>query len=90
MRLPNQSPGVSRTTHIGAQRRVVGILPAARIRLPPTTGCGACTELTWPDGTGTGACVQECCDVLGSCQIRSCPCGSGTASSSGLNWAFYA
>jgi len=44
----------------------------------PASGCGACTETKWPNGTGTGACVQDCCDVLGHCQIQACPCsGSG-------------
>ncbi len=45
-----------------------------------TTGCGTCSELKWPNGTGTGACVQDCCDVLGNCQIKACPCGSGSGS----------
>jgi hypothetical protein len=50
-----------------------GISPS-RIRLPPDTGCGPCTELTWPNGRGTGACQQECCDVLGNCKLQACPC----------------
>jgi hypothetical protein len=46
--------------------------------LQVASGCGACTETKWPNGTGTGACVQDCCDVLGNCQIKACPCsGSG-------------
>jgi len=40
----------------------------------PISGCGACTELRWPTGGGTGACVRDCCDVLGRCQIETCPC----------------
>jgi hypothetical protein len=50
--------------------------------------CGACTELKWPNGTGTGTCVQDCCRrvpkrVNGQttwqtiCQFESCSCGFG-------------
>ena len=39
-------------------------------------GCGSCTELKWPNGGGTGACVQDCCDLLGNCKITPCACGS--------------
>lgn len=48
-------------------------------------GCGACTELKWPNGGGTGACVQDCCDLLGNCKIKACPCGG---SGSGLSSVF--
>jgi hypothetical protein len=51
--------------------------------LAVSSGCGPCTELKWPNGTGTGACVEDCCDVLGRCEIKSCPCsGSGA----GFDW----
>jgi hypothetical protein len=40
-------------------------------------GCGACSELKWPNGTGTGACVQDCCDLSGNCKFQACPCGGG-------------
>ena len=43
-------------------------------------GCGACTELKWPNGTGTGACVQDCCDLLGNCKFQPCTCGAGLGS----------
>jgi hypothetical protein len=46
-----------------------------------SSGCGACTELKWPTGGGTGACVQDCCDVLGNCQIKTCPCSSSGSTS---------
>ena len=48
-------------------------------------GCGACTELKWPNGTGTGACVQDCCDLLGNCKIQACTCGG---SGSGFTRSF--
>lgn len=44
-------------------------------------GCGACTELKWPNGTGTGVCRQDCCDDRGNCSFQSCPCGGGGARS---------
>jgi hypothetical protein len=50
----------------------------AALRIPGSPGCGECTPLTWPNGTPTGACARECCDVLGRCTIEGCPCaGSG-------------
>jgi len=30
--------------------------------------------------TGTGACVQDCCDLLGHCKIKACPCGGSGGS----------
>jgi hypothetical protein len=56
-----------------------GVVPqlSGWIRVPGGPGCGACTPLTWPDGTPTGACAQECCDVLGRCSIEPCSCGGG-------------
>jgi hypothetical protein len=50
---------------------------ATRQSLAVKAGCGACTELKWPNGTGTGACVQDCCDLSGNCKIQACPCGGG-------------
>jgi hypothetical protein len=47
-------------------------------RLPPQLGsCGPCTPLTWPNGTRTGACVQDCTDILGNHRIQACACGGG-------------
>jgi len=43
-------------------------------------GCGACTELKWPNGTGTGACMRDCCDLLGNCKFEACSCGGGSSS----------
>lgn len=43
-------------------------------------GCGACTELKWPNGTGTGVCRQDCCDDRGNCSFQSCSCGGGASS----------
>src|SRR5262245_27534639 len=45
------------------------------LRRQAISGCGACTELKWPNGGGTGACVQDCCDLLGNCTIQPCTCG---------------
>ena len=50
---------------------------AQRIKLPTSPGCGACTPLTWPNGTPTGACMRDCCDVLGRCSFEACSCGGG-------------
>lgn len=72
MRLPNQSQA-TRPTYTASQAPGRGISPSM-IRLPPNVGCGACTELNWPGGGRTGSCVQECCDVLGSCTFRACAC----------------
>ena len=47
----------------------------ASLQRVSTTGCGPCTELKWPNGTGTGACMQDCCDLLGNCELKACPCG---------------
>ena len=52
-----------------------GAVVPQRVKLPPVPGCGACTPLTWPNGTPTGACAQACCDVLGRCWTQTCPCG---------------
>jgi len=52
----------------------------ASLQRVSTTGCGPCVELKWPNGTGTGACMQDCCDLLGHCEFKSCPCGGGSSS----------
>jgi hypothetical protein len=54
----------------GISSRIEGVIASRAI----SSGCGACTEVKWPNGRGTGACVQDCCDVLGNCQIKTCPC----------------
>ena len=59
--------------------------------LPNTGGggtCGACTETRWPNGSGTGACVQDCTDVLGRHTFRSCSCPSsgGGLGGFGAHW----
>jgi len=62
---------------IGTKNTDSSVVVAQRINLPPVPGCGACTPLTWPDGTSTGACARACCDVLGRCYTETCPCGGG-------------
>jgi hypothetical protein len=53
-----------------------GVMAAFR-RQQTAGGCGACVELKWPNGTGTGACMQDCCDLLGNCKFEPCTCGGG-------------
>lgn len=66
-----------RTKSIHGYLPTPGAIEPQLIRLPPSPGCGECTPMRWPDGTPTGACMQECCDVLGKCSIKACPCGGG-------------
>jgi len=86
MNLPgfNAEASLGPTTGIYHPQLLAGISSgvAAVIASRASSGCGACTELKWPNGGGTGACVQDCCDVLGNCQIKTCPC-SGTGSTAG-------
>jgi hypothetical protein len=76
MRLPNQSPAVRRNSVPGA----MGTGVTASLRW-----CGACSELKWPNGTGTGVCRQDCCTSVQrwvdghirwvtTCQFESCSC----------------
>jgi hypothetical protein len=53
-----------------------GVFAAFRAR-QTLGGCGACSELKWPNGTGTGACMRDCCDLLGNCKFEACTCGGG-------------
>lgn len=46
--------------------------------------CGSCAELKWPNGTGTGVCRQDCCDVLGRCELKSCACSGSSGSSTSV------
>ena len=62
--------------------RNAGGVIASRQSKAVKAGCGSCTELKWPNGTGTGACVQDCCDLSGKCEIQACPCGGGGSGSS--------
>src|SRR5215831_13434420 len=67
-----------RTVPKYATENVHGFLPGPGTivpQLPPN--CGACTPLTWPNGTPTGACARACCDVLGRCSTETCACGGG-------------
>ena len=73
MLLPIQSPGVRRTPAVMPVRRGV------KAALGKT--CGSCTELKWPNGTGTGACVMDCCEQVPKghgwetiCHFESCSC----------------
>ena len=68
---------VARSEHQSFSDRVI-----PSFRRQAIGGCGACTELKWPNGTGTGACVQDCCDLLGKCTIQACTCGGGGGLSS--------
>src|SRR4030095_6919001 len=83
MKLPGFSAEAALYQTIGAYREssgrdmrsgrsVIASLKSMAVR----AGCGAGTELKWPNGTGTGACVQDCCDLLGNCKIQACTCGS--------------
>jgi hypothetical protein len=56
-----------------------GVFAAFR-RQQTLGGCGPCSELKWPNGTGTGACMQDCCDLLGNCEFKACTCGGGSSS----------
>jgi|SRR5215813_1778876 len=83
MRLPGFSAeaALSRTTErfrvsLDVGMDLTGGVIASR-RAMAIAGCGSCTELKWPNGTGTGACVQDCCDALGNCKIQACTCGGG-------------
>ena len=73
-----------RNTAAGAMRSDGGGVIASRQSMVKA-GCGACTELKWPNGTGTGACVQDCCDLSGNCKFQACPCGG---SGSGVTRSF--
>lgn len=57
---------------------VSGSLPGAVLpqltKLPPVPGCGVWTPLRWPNGTPTGTCARDCCDVSGHCRIETSPC----------------
>ena len=39
-----------------------------------TKNCGPCSELKWPNGTGTGACVKFCSDGQGGQVMVDCAC----------------
>jgi hypothetical protein len=83
MKLPGFSAEASlgRTTEVyafstsTAEMRSPGPSVIAAFRRQAISGCGPCTELKWPNGSGTGACVQDCCDLLGNCKIQACTCG---------------
>ncbi len=71
MRLPVQSRSVDRTAPAPVLH---GVEPALK-------SCGSCSELKWPNGTGTGACVQDCCQTVHTpngyettCRFESCSC----------------
>src|SRR2546426_11924197 len=71
-----------------AETRSPGRGVIAALKTQAIAGCGPCKELKWPNGTGTGACVQDCCDLLGNCKIQPCPCGgslSGFTRSLGIS-----
>jgi hypothetical protein len=61
--------------------------------------CGACSELTWPNGTPTGACARACCQprqvcTPGAgcrtetvCSTETCQC-EGVGGLGSWNWVF--
>jgi hypothetical protein len=67
-----------RLTSGATMRSGGGGVIASRKSMAVKAGCGACSELKWPNGTGTGACMQNCCDLLGNCKFQACPCGGGS------------
>ncbi|HWT00266.1 MAG TPA: hypothetical protein VN256_08460 [Pyrinomonadaceae bacterium] len=83
MNLPGFNAEAALGTHATAFRRQTSVesvgtqsfdnrvVPSFNQR--PTSGCGPCMELKWPNGTGTGACVKYCCNALG-CEMVSCTC----------------
>jgi hypothetical protein len=77
MRIPDQLVPINRE---GARPAKGNGVTASIIK-----SCGSCFELRWPNGTGTGSCVQDCCTsaprpVDGrmewetECEIESCDC----------------
>ena len=72
-----------RTSTIDTPYSGPGVIAA--LKRQAIAGCGPCKELKWPNGTGTGACVQDCCDLLGNCKIQACTCGG---SGSGFTRSF--
>jgi hypothetical protein len=78
-----------RTSHARAGRRSRdGLVTPSLQQSTAGIGCGGCTETKWPNGTGTGSCVQDCCDALGNCKITACPCsGSGSGGSDSSGWS---
>jgi hypothetical protein len=78
MNLPGFSADASLRTAAGGYRQHVrsfntGVAPSIRIPIDYKT-CGGCTELKWPDGSGTGSCAEACCDNRGNCTSKPCPC----------------
>jgi hypothetical protein len=84
MNLPGFTAEASITTNATTHFHSITSMPATEAIVVPSlrnTGggsCGACTETKWPNGTGTGACVQDCTDVLGRHYFQSCSCGGST------------
>ena len=64
-----------RSTSSGERSINGGVI--ASLQRATTAGCGPCVELKWPNGTGTGACMQDCCDLSGRCEFKACACGGG-------------
>jgi len=61
-----------------------------QLPLPPQLGsCGPCTPITWPNGTPTGACRQDCTDILGEPYSRACRCPLGGGTSAGAHGGLY-
>jgi hypothetical protein len=80
----NRAMGDYRFHTASGEMRSSGGGVIATFRRQAIAGCGPCMELKWPNGTGTGACMQDCCDLLGNCKIQACTCGgSGVAFSGG-------
>jgi hypothetical protein len=72
--------GEHRFQGLSSDFQPIGSGVMAAFRRQTIGGCGPCSELKWPNGTGTGACMQDCCDLLGNCKFQACTCGGGSSS----------
>ncbi|HEV8588820.1 MAG TPA: hypothetical protein VGQ72_08085 [Pyrinomonadaceae bacterium] len=76
---------VFRTSTAEMRRPGPGVIAA--FKRQAIAGCGPCMELKWPNGTGTGACMQDCCDLSGNCKFQACTCGGSSVAFGGGNFA---
>ncbi len=94
MKLPGFSAEASLSRAMGDYRfhTALGESPSsggrviAAFRRQAIAGCGPCSELKWPNGTGTGACMQDCCDLSGNCKFQACTCGGSSVAFGGGNF----
>jgi len=83
MNIPGFTAEASLTTNTTAHSQKAtsrfqtdAVIPS--VRNTGSGSCGACTELKWPNGTGTGHCVQDCTDALGRHTFQACSCGGSS------------